>query len=129
MGTPAIAYDSPGLRDSIVDQKTGILVKDKSPQNLASSALTLLKNPDLLKKFSATALAFSKQFNWDNTAAEFDKIITQLVPHAKIGLEKAAEIGLAKAIDELKKSEFKKSEQDELEYKTLWTSVDKNKAE
>ena len=68
------------LRDSVVDEKTGILVKDKSPQNLANSALTLLKNPGLLKIFSDNALAFSKQFNWDNTAAEFDKIIRQLVP-------------------------------------------------
>ena len=39
MGTPVIAYDSPGLRDSVVDQKTGILVKDKSPQNLLTRHL------------------------------------------------------------------------------------------
>ena len=77
MGTPVIAYDSPGLRDSVVDQKTGILVKDKSPQNLANAALTLLKNPGLLKIFSDNALTFSRQFSWDNTAAEFDKIIRQ----------------------------------------------------
>ena len=80
MGTPAIAYDSPGLRDSVVDQKTGILVKDKSPQNLANAALTLLKNPGLLKIFSDNALTFSRQFSWDNTAAEFDKIIRQAIP-------------------------------------------------
>ena len=91
MGTPAIAYDSPGLRDSIVDGKTGILIKYKSPENLASSALTLLRNPNLLKIFSDNALAFSKQFSWDNTAAEFDKLIRQLVPQDEIHLEKTIE--------------------------------------
>jgi glycosyltransferase involved in cell wall biosynthesis len=98
MGTPAIAYDSPGLRDSVINHKTGILVKEKSPQNLANAAITLLKNPDLLKIFSENALTFSRQFSWDNTAAEFDKIIRRLVPHDENELEKAAEI--LKKLDE-----------------------------
>jgi glycosyltransferase involved in cell wall biosynthesis len=117
MGTPAIAYDAPGLRDSIVDGKTGVLIKDKSPQNLASSALTLLKNPALLKIYSDNALAFSKQFSWDNTTAEFDKTIRQLVPHDD-------EIELKKAIEELKKSE---SEQGEPVYKSYEPYVDQKK--
>jgi glycosyltransferase involved in cell wall biosynthesis len=116
MGTPAIAYDAPGLRDSVVNGKTGILVKDKSPQNLASSALTLLKNPGLLKIFSDSALTFSKQFSWDNTAAEFDKIIRHLIPDVDIELEKAIKV--------LKKSEqgveeLKESEQQEAVYKRV----------
>jgi len=119
MGTPAIAYDAPGLRDSIVDGKTGVLVKDKSPQNLASSALLLLKNPNLLKTFSESALNFSKQFSWDNTAAEFDKIITDLVPHLDIELKKAIEL--------IKESESMKSRQGEVVYKTPWAFVDKNR--
>ena len=75
MGTPVIAYNVPGLRDSIIDGKTGILLKDNSPESLARAAISLLTDQDLLKKYSAEALAFSKQFNWDNTAAAFDKII------------------------------------------------------
>ena len=105
MGTPVIAYDSPGLRDSVVDQKTGILVKDKSPQNLADAALNLLKNPGLLKTLSDNALTYSRQFSWDYTAAEFDKIIRQLVPYDGIELDKALQV-------------FKKSEQDEPVYKS-----------
>ena len=75
MGTPVIAYNVPGLRDSIIDGKTGILLKDNSPESLARAAISLLTDQDLLKKYSAEALAFSKQFNWDNTATAFDKII------------------------------------------------------
>ena len=114
MGTPAIAYDSPGLRDSVVDQKTGILVKDKSPQNLANAALTLLKNPDLLKIFSDNALTFSRQFSWDNTAAEFDKIIRRLVPHDENELGKAVEV-------------FKKLDEDKPVFKSVEPLLIKSK--
>ena len=78
MGTPVIAYNVPGLRDSIIDGKTGILLKENSPQSLAHAAISLLTDQDRLKRYSTEALAFSKQFNWDNTAAAFDKIIREL---------------------------------------------------
>jgi glycosyltransferase involved in cell wall biosynthesis len=79
MGTPAVAYNVAGLRDSIIDGKTGILVKNKSPESLADSAICLLKDKDRLGKLSFNALSFSRQFSWDNTANEFDRIITSMV--------------------------------------------------
>ena len=75
MGTPVIAYNVPGLRDSVKHGETGILVKDNSPESLAHAALSLLNNRAVLRKYSVNALAFSRQFNWDNTAYVFDKII------------------------------------------------------
>lgn len=78
MGTPAIAYNIPGLKDSVKDGETGMLVKKNTPYFLASSAITLLNNRDLLDKLSNNALAFSRQFNWDNTANEFEKIINEI---------------------------------------------------
>jgi glycosyltransferase involved in cell wall biosynthesis len=75
MGTPAVAYDVAGLRDSIIDGKTGILVKDNSPESLARSAISLLNDPDTLSELSFNALSFSRNFSWDITAQKFDKII------------------------------------------------------
>jgi glycosyltransferase involved in cell wall biosynthesis len=79
MGTPVVGYNVPGLRDSIKDGETGILTKENSPDCLASSAISLLKSPPLLKNFSYNALQFSKQFNWNNTYNMFDKILTQML--------------------------------------------------
>jgi glycosyltransferase involved in cell wall biosynthesis len=79
MGTPVVAYNVPGLRDSVIDGKTGVLVKDNSPKDLANSSVALLTNRDLLKKYSNNALAFSTQFSWDKTASAFDKLIRELV--------------------------------------------------
>ena len=79
MGTPVVGYNVPGLRDSIKDGETGILTKENSPSSLASSAISLLKNPQLLKNFSYNALQFSKQFDWNTTCDIFDKILMQMV--------------------------------------------------
>jgi glycosyltransferase involved in cell wall biosynthesis len=81
MGTPVVAYDVPGLRDSVVDGETGVLVKENSPQNLAHSTISLLTDRALFKKYCANALAFSTQFSWDNTADAFDKIIRDITSH------------------------------------------------
>ena len=75
MGTPVIAYNVPGLKDSVRDGETGILVRENSPHALARSAVYLLKNRDILNKLSSNALAFSRQFSWNNTAEIFDNII------------------------------------------------------
>jgi glycosyltransferase involved in cell wall biosynthesis len=79
MGTPAIAYNVPGLRDSVRDGETGLLVKENTPSCLAHTAISLLKDQQLLSKFSSNALAFSKQFSWDNTASAFDNIIKNII--------------------------------------------------
>jgi glycosyltransferase involved in cell wall biosynthesis len=79
MGTPAVAYNVPGLRDSVMDGETGILVKDNSPESLAHSTITLLKDRDLLTRYSKKALGFSKQFSWDTSANEFEKIINNVI--------------------------------------------------
>ena len=75
MGTPVIAYNVPGLRDSVKHGETGILIDNCSPKSLAEGALVLLKDRPLLRKYSANALEFSRQFSWDETADVFDKII------------------------------------------------------
>jgi len=75
MGTPAVAYNVPGLRDSIKDGITGILTKENCPDALSRSALNLLNDRDLLYKLSHNALAYSRQFSWENTAQAFDTII------------------------------------------------------
>jgi glycosyltransferase involved in cell wall biosynthesis len=79
MGTPALGYNVQGLRDSIVDGETGILVRENSPYGLAQSTISLLKDPLRLCKMSSNALAFSKRFSWDNTSEEFEKVLKTIM--------------------------------------------------
>ena len=75
MGTPAIGYDVPGLRDSIKHLKTGITVIEKTPAAMAQQTISLLRDPDRLFKYSTNALEFSRQFSWDNTVNLFEKFL------------------------------------------------------
>jgi glycosyltransferase involved in cell wall biosynthesis len=75
MGTPAIGYRVPGLRDSIRHNETGITIMEKTPAAMAQQAISLLRDSDRLSRYSKNALDFSRQFSWDNTVNLFEKII------------------------------------------------------
>jgi glycosyltransferase involved in cell wall biosynthesis len=75
-GTPCIAYDVPGLRDSIIDGKTGFLIKeDGDVEKLAEAIIRILENGSLRRKLSKNALEWSKEFSWDKSAKEFLKVV------------------------------------------------------
>ena len=75
MGTPAIGYDVPGLRDSIRHGETGITIKERSPAALAQQAISLLRDSERLYKYSRSALEFSKQFSWDKSVNLFEEVL------------------------------------------------------
>jgi glycosyltransferase involved in cell wall biosynthesis len=75
MGTVAIGYDIPGLRDSISHGETGIIIKEKTPPAMAQQAISLLRDSDRLSRYSRNALEFSRQFSWDNTVNLFEKVL------------------------------------------------------
>lgn len=74
-GTPAVAYDVPGLKDAIKNMETGILVPFNDIDELANSAMRLLTDEKLRLRINANALQWSKRFSWDRTAQEVDNII------------------------------------------------------
>jgi glycosyltransferase involved in cell wall biosynthesis len=75
MGTPVIAYDVAGLRDSVINNKTGLLTPVNNPENLANLSINLLNNFNKLEFLSLNALEYARNFNWDITAEIFDRII------------------------------------------------------
>lgn len=75
-GTPCIAYNVPGLRDSVNDQKTGLLIKENfDVEKLAKTIIKFLENNKLRQELSHNALKWSKRFTWDKSAKEFIKLL------------------------------------------------------
>jgi glycosyltransferase involved in cell wall biosynthesis len=68
VGTPAVAYDVPGLRDSVQDGITGLLARDGDPEDLARRAIEIVQNPDVQQAMSQEATAWAERFSWDETA-------------------------------------------------------------
>lgn len=78
-GTPAIAYNVPGLRDSIRDGETGLLVPQGDIGQLSEAIIRLLTDAELRARLSQNALEWASAFSWDNSAAEFANVIEQVV--------------------------------------------------
>jgi glycosyltransferase involved in cell wall biosynthesis len=68
VGTPVVATDAPGLRDSVDDGKTGYLVPDGDEAALAERIERLLSDDALAGEMSAAALAWARRFDWERAA-------------------------------------------------------------
>ena len=74
-GTPTIASDVPGLRDSIQNGTTGFLVPHGDVAALTSRLREVIQNPELRAHLSAHALLFARQFAWDATAERMESFL------------------------------------------------------
>lgn len=75
-GTPAVAADSPGLRESVRHEETGLLVPYGDVEALASALERLARHPDQVTRLGAGARRFAESFSWDRAAADTE---TQLL--------------------------------------------------
>jgi glycosyltransferase involved in cell wall biosynthesis len=81
--TPSVVYNVNGLRDSVKNGKTGIVIEENTPKSLASNAYELIKNKSLYNKLQKDAYVWSKTFTWENCAKPSLKLIKQLTSHQK----------------------------------------------
>ncbi len=67
-GTPSLASDSPGLRDSVRDGQTGYLVPHGDAEALARRMLTLADDAALLARLGREAREHAERWSWDDAA-------------------------------------------------------------
>jgi glycosyltransferase involved in cell wall biosynthesis len=64
MGTPAAVYPVEGLRESTLDNETGVLAHSETPDLLAERIEELVKNPAFYEKLRVAAWERAKTFHW-----------------------------------------------------------------
>ena len=69
-GTPAVVTNVPGLRSTVKDCETGILVPPRDVGAMAEAVIQLLKDEKLRNRLSSNAVEWSRNFNWDRTAEQ-----------------------------------------------------------
>lgn len=74
-GTPAVAYDVGGLRDSVSNNETGLLVSDGNINALAQNLLRVLQDTQLRIKLGNNALIRAKHFGWNKVAQDFSDFL------------------------------------------------------
>lgn len=69
-GTPVIAADAPGVRESVLDGRTGLLVRPNTPQSFARAMARLLDDSGQIERMGAAARSFAEEFSWERAARE-----------------------------------------------------------
>lgn len=74
MGIPAVGTDVVGIKDLIIPGETGYLAKEGDYVGLANAVIHMLKNPEILTRFSENArrLTYSK-FNFNEGIKEYEQ--------------------------------------------------------
>jgi glycosyltransferase involved in cell wall biosynthesis len=74
-GTPTIASDAPGLRDSVVDGETGYLVPHGDVEALATRIRTVLEDGTLRERLGRQARKFAERHTWERAALETEAFL------------------------------------------------------
>lgn len=76
-GTPAVVYDVDGLRDSVKDNKTGLIVRKNTPKYLARRIVELAEDEKKYARLQKAAWKWSKSINFDNCYKKFLEVINE----------------------------------------------------
>lgn len=74
-GTPVVASDVPGLRDSVKNPSSGFLVRQGSPEEFADKINLLISDDNLRNRFSRESVVWARNFTWDKSSIKLLKVI------------------------------------------------------
>ncbi|MCC6766682.1 MAG: glycosyltransferase family 4 protein [Deltaproteobacteria bacterium] len=77
-GAPAVASDSPGLRDSVRHDESGLLVPHGDVGACAAAMLRLLSEDATWESLRAGALAWAARFTWDSVTDQIEAVIDRV---------------------------------------------------
>lgn len=82
-GTPVIASDSPGLRESLKPDETGFLVPHADIPALAGAMQRLIDDPDLVDSMGNAGRRFAGRFTWDRSADQTLEHLSKVVQRGR----------------------------------------------
>lgn len=78
-GTPVIATNAPGVRESVLDGKTGFLIPPNNPRAMAVAMRRLVDSPSLVGELGLNGRRFAEGFTWDRAARETLEHLEEIV--------------------------------------------------
>ena len=82
LGTPSVVYNVAGLRDSVKNEKTGVVLKDNSPLEMAREVISLYKDKRRYLDFKKNSLLWAKSLTREKATRQ-----------SQILIEKVARVG------------------------------------
>jgi glycosyltransferase involved in cell wall biosynthesis len=81
-GTPVVASNSPGIRESVIDGKTGYLVPHGDIHALADALGRFAGEPGLVRMMGANGRKFAETFTWDRAATETEAHLSSVLAYS-----------------------------------------------
>lgn len=78
-GTPVIGSNVGGIRDSVINGKTGLLFEYGNSKDLAEKIEILIKNDELRKKMGENSKRWASEFSWDKSASQYLEALNEEV--------------------------------------------------
>jgi glycosyltransferase involved in cell wall biosynthesis len=78
-GTPTVASDAPGLRESVIHGETGLLVPHGDVEALTEGIESLLDDAERREEMGRRARVFAEGFSWDASADAFERLLRRVV--------------------------------------------------
>lgn len=78
MGTPVVAYNSLGLRDSVKNGTSGVICERNTPTEMAKNVFELLNNPEKYTRLQKGAISWSGKFKWADAKKKSLRLIESL---------------------------------------------------
>ena len=78
-GTPVIAANSPGVRESVIDGRTGFLVPPDDAASMSRAMKRLVDAPDLVAELGRSARRFAEGFTWHRAATDTIRHLEEVV--------------------------------------------------
>ncbi len=78
-GTPVVSANSPGLRDSVRDGKSGILYRYGSIDELAHVLSRVINDESLRRHLSEGAIQWARAFDWNHSAESLNECLYRVM--------------------------------------------------
>lgn len=82
--TPSVVYNVSGLRDSVKNGKTGIVLKENNAKELAREAINLIRNKKEYQSFQKNGILWSKSLTWEKATKKSFELIKMSLNNSSI---------------------------------------------
>ena len=83
-GVPVVASDVPGLRDSVIDEKTGLLYEFGNIEQLAQKIMLVLRDENLRNRMRVDALEWGRSFSWEESAKKMISFLEMVIERRNV---------------------------------------------
>jgi glycosyltransferase involved in cell wall biosynthesis len=84
-GTPVIASNVPGLKDSVTSGKTGLLFEYGNVQELSECMIKILSDREYRENLSQEGISWAKSFSWDEAANQTLELMENILKEGSRG--------------------------------------------